>query len=284
MAIDWLDLSAPPALPGLFARAALRRSLRGRTLPELGVRCPVSVDPEHLGRYRAICGFSETGLLPATYPHILAFPLQMRLLTDPRFPFPLLGLVHLENRIRVVRPLGGLGPFIASVQVENLLPHEKGVTFSLITRLEDQLGLVWEGDSRILFRGLRQDGQPAPRAEEPNLPLERLDQWQAPADIGRRYARVAGDYNPIHLSAASARLFGFPRAIAHGLWNKARCLAALESRLPSAGYELEVRFQKPVLLPGALTLLASPEAPAGQLALRGQDDTPHMTGSWRPLA
>lgn len=282
MATDWLDLPAPPALPGLFARAAVRRGTGGKALPELGVRSPVSVDPGNLERYRAVCGFTDKGLLPATYPHILAFPLQMRLLTDPRFPFPLLGLVHLENRIRVLRPLGGLGPFSASVAVERLQSHEKGVTFSLITRLEDQLGLVWEGDSRILFRGLRLPGQPAPRASEESLPLEQLDQWRAPADIGRRYARVAGDYNPIHLSAVSARLFGFPRAIAHGLWNKARCLAALESRLPAASYEVEVRFQKPVLLPGEVTLLASAPAPEGQLALRGSKDVPHMAGSWRP--
>ncbi|NWL77542.1 acyl dehydratase [Pseudomonas taiwanensis] len=283
MATDWLDLSAPPALPGLFARAAVRRGMRGKALPDVGVRCQVSVDPNHLARYRAVCDFSDKGLMPATYPHILAFPLQMRLLTDPRFPFPLLGLVHLENRIRVLRALGGLGPFVASVQVSDLQPHEKGATFSLITRLEDQLGLVWEGDSRILFRGLRLPGQPEPRATLESLPLTHLDQWYAAADIGRRYARVAGDYNPIHLSAASARLFGFPRAIAHGLWNKARCLAALEIHLPSAGYEVEVRFQKPVLLPAEVTLLASAPAAEGQLALLGKGDIPHMAGSWRPL-
>ncbi len=284
MATDWLDLPAPPALPGLLARAAVRRGTRGKVLPDLAVRCPVSVDPGHLARYRAVCGFRDKGLLPATYPHLLAFPLQMRLLTDPRFPFPLLGLVHLENRIRVLRPLGGLGPFTASVQVDDLQPHEKGATFSLITRLEDQLGLVWEGDSRILFRGLRLPGQPEPRAMVESLPLEHLDQWYASTDIGRRYARVAGDYNPIHLSVLSARLFGFPRAIAHGLWNKARSLAALEIHLPAAGYELEVRFRKPVLLPAELTLLASAPAASGQLALCGKDDTPHMAGSWRPLA
>ncbi|QEY65088.1 acyl dehydratase [Metapseudomonas lalkuanensis] len=283
MATDWLELSTPPALPGLFARAAVRRGTGGQALPELGVRCQVSVDAGHLARYRTICGFSDKGLLPATYPHILAFPLQMRLLTDPRFPFPLLGLVHLENRIRVLRALGGLGPFTVSVETADLQPHEKGVTFSLITRLEDQLGLVWEGDSRILYRGLRLSGEPEPRAAVDSLPLDHLDQWYADADIGRRYARVAGDYNPIHLTAVSARLFGFPRAIAHGLWNKARSLAAVEIHLPAAGYEVEVRFQKPVLLPAEVTLLASAPGPAGQFALRGKDDTPHMSGSWRPL-
>ncbi|MFI8745080.1 MaoC family dehydratase [Pseudomonas sp. NPDC077186] len=283
MVVDWLDLNAPPALPGLFLRAALRRKVSGRRLPELGLRCPVEVNPAHLARYRQVCGIAESAYLPPVYPHILAFGLQMKLLTDRRFPFPLLGLVHLENRIRVLRPLGGLGPFQASVQLADLQAHDKGASFSLITRLEDQLGLLWEGDSRILCRALRLDGQPQPRAEQAPLPLAPLADWAAPADTGRRYARVAGDYNPIHLYAASARLFGFPRAIAHGLWNKARCLVELQARLPLAGYEVEVRFQKPVLLPTHVALQASEPAASGQFRLSGEGDVVHMAGSWQPL-
>ncbi|MGH8436027.1 MAG: MaoC family dehydratase [Pseudomonas sp.] len=283
MATAWLDLPTPPALPGLFARAVLRRGVTGQTLPSRGLRCSIGVEPRHLARYRELCGFRDDGRLPPTYPHILAFALQMQLLTEKTFPFPLLGLVHLENRIRVLRPLGGLGPFSVSVQVENLQPHEKGAVFSLITRLEDQLGLVWEGDSRILCRALRLNGQPTERSEDEPLALSEIAQWQAPADIGRRYARVAGDYNPIHLSALSAKLFGFPRAIAHGLWNKARALAALGERLPAAGYVVEVRFQKPLLLPSAATLLASDMAANGQFKLQGQDGIPHMSGSWRVI-
>src|SRR5690606_34637039 len=147
---DWLDLPAPPALPGLFARAALRRGVRGRSLPTRGLRCPVRVDAKHLARYRAVCGFADDGRLPATYPHILAFPLLLRPLTAPVRPSPRLGLVDPENRSRVLRQLGGLGPFSASVRGENLQRHDKGALFSLVTCLEDQLGLLWEGESRIL--------------------------------------------------------------------------------------------------------------------------------------
>ena len=283
MAIDWLDLDTPPALPGLFLRAALRRKVTGRQLPNIGLRCRVEVDPQHLARYRQVCAIADSPYLPPVYPHVLAFSLQMKLLTDRRFPFPLLGLVHLENRIRVLRPLGGLVPFQISVQVTDLQPHDKGATFSLITRLEDQLGLLWEGDSRILCRALRLDGQSPLRAEQSPLELTPLADWGAPADTGRRYARVAGDYNPIHLYAATARLFGFPRAIAHGLWNKARSLAALQAHLPPAGYAVEVRFQKPVLLPTHVALQASEPGANGQFSLIGEGDTPHMAGSWQPL-
>ena len=58
--------------------------------------------------------------------------------------------------------------------------------------------------------------------------------WRLPADLGRRYAAVSGDHNPIHLYPLTAKAFGFPRQIAHGMWTKARCVAAMENRLPDA--------------------------------------------------
>ena len=279
----WQHLATPPALPGLFLRAALRRGVRGQQLPNLGLRAELSVDPKHLARYRQVCAIADSAYLPAAYPHILAFPLQMQLLTDRRFPLPLLGLVHVANRVRVLRPLGGLGPFTVSVELGELQPHSKGGVFSLITRLEDQLGLLWEGESRMLCRGLQVPGVAVNPPTAAPLPLSEVAHWAAPADIGRRYARVAGDFNPIHLAAATAKLFGFPRAIAHGFWNKARTLAELHQHLPEAGYELSVRFQQPVLLPGAVTLQASAPGPNGQLSLQGRDGAVHMSGHWQSL-
>jgi acyl dehydratase len=94
---------------------------------------------------------------------------------------------------------------------------------------------------------------------------------------------VSGDYNPIHLSAASAKLFGFPSAIAHGLWNKARTLAALADHLPAANVEIHVQFKKPVRLPSEVTLLASAAGSSGDLQLLGTGGIEHMKGHWRPL-
>ena len=72
-----------------------------------------------------------------------------------------------------------------------------------------------------------------------------------PGDLGRRYGSVSGDLNPIHMHSLSARLFGFPTAIAHGMWTKARCLAALDPSLPP-GFIVEVSFRKPILLPATV--------------------------------
>ena len=115
------------------------------------------------------------------------------------------------------------------------------------------------------------------------LALEEIDHWRAPADIGRRYAKVAGDYNPIHLSAPTAKLFGFPQAIAHGLWNTARSLAALGEHLPAAQIEIDVEFRKPVRLPSDVTLLASAAGSSGEWWLKGAGEIEHMVGQWRPI-
>lgn len=283
MASQWRNLNTPPALPGLFMQAALRRKVTGAELPDQGLRCWVSVNPKRLETYRNVCGFTNSSLLPPTYPHVLAFALQMQLMTAKDFPFPLLGLIHLGNRISTLRPLGGVGQVRISVHLANLQPHAKGATFSLITQVEDVLGPLWEEDSTMLCRGVQLPGVPTGDFEPAPLLLSEVVRWQAPADIGRQYAKVSGDYNPIHLSAASAKMFGFPQAIAHGLWLKARTLAALADHLPASNIEIDVQFQKPVRLPSEVVLSASPAGSSGQLRLTGANDMVHMIGSWRPV-
>ncbi|WP_268798132.1 MaoC family dehydratase [Pseudomonas huanghezhanensis] len=282
MTTHWRYLDTPPALPGLFMQAALRHKVTGSHLPEQGLRCWISVDPEKVSAFRKVCGFVPSSLLPPTYPHVLAFALQMKLLTDKDFPFPLLGLVHLQNRIRIRRPLGGVMKAQVSVRVDHLKPHAKGATFSLITQIEDALGLLWEEDSTMLCRGVQPGGEIGSIAEPEPLAMSELATWYAPSDIGRQYAKVSGDYNPIHLSGASARLFGFPTAMAHGLWTESRTLAALDDHLPDSNVDISVTFQKPVRLPGEVTLSASAAGSHGQLKLEGKGGIVHMVGSWQP--
>jgi len=284
MITDWHTLNSEPGLSELYVRAATRRKITGTTLPDSGLRCWVDVDQKRLAAYRKVCGFTDNALLPPTYPHILAFALQMQLLTAKEFPFPLLGLIHLSNRIRVLRPMGGVGRVRVSVQVQNLQPHAKGATFDVVTTLDDQLGPLWEAESQMLCRGVKLEGEPVEDVLTPSLTMTQVAQWKAPADIGRQYAKVSGDYNPIHLSAVSAKLFGFPTAIAHGLWNKARTLAALADHLPTANVEIAVQFRKPVRLPSEVTLLASAAGSSGDFQLLGAGDLEHMVGHWRPVA
>ncbi len=84
------------------------------------------------------------------------------------------------------------------------------------------------------------------------------------------------------MHALTAKPLGFPRAIAHGMWTKARCLAALQSRLPDA-FTVEVRFRKPILLPGTVAFASSDDGDAIAFAVRGaRSGEPHLEGRVEP--
>jgi acyl dehydratase len=235
---------------------------RGSGLPEDTLWREVSVDPTHLARYAHVCGFTLRDELPPTYPHVLAFGLHMDLLA--RAPFSAVGVVHIANRIVQHRPirLGETLSLLASVR--GFEPHRRGRTFDFVTEARVGDELVWEGFATNLKRGEGDEDAPRPEPfEDPPVTAH----WRLPDDLGRRYAGVSGDHNPIHLHAWSAKPFGFPRAIAHGMWTKARCLAAL--RLPDR-FEVDVRFKKPILLPATVTFGEADERFAVHSHLEGE--------------
>ena len=237
-------------------------------LAEQGVRADLS----HVAEYARVCGFRVRAELPPTYPHVLSFPLHMRLMTDGRVPLPAVGLVPMENRITVHRPLKAGEPLDLTVRPGQVEDHPKGRTFAILTEVRAGAELAWEAKSTMLRRG---GGNSAGRARErpaggPEPAF--VAEWRLPGDLGRRYGSVSGDRNPIHLHSLSARLFGFPRAIAHGMWTKARCLAALEPVLP-ASFSAEVEFRKPILLPGRVTF----ERAGERFRVRGGDAV-HLLG------
>jgi acyl dehydratase len=138
---------------------------------------------------------------------------------------------------------------------------------------------VWEGVSTNLHRGGGSDDA-AREPERPGADPPAVAEWRLSGDLGRRYAAVSGDRNPIHLHPLSARLFGFPRAIAHGMWTKARCLAAMQGSLPEA-FAVEVRLRKPILLPGKVTFGEAREGDVVRFAVRS-DGGEHLDGALEP--
>ncbi len=293
MATRRLD-SAPSILP-LYARAAAPMipgaSLLpfvpggGGEIPELDLELNgVAANPAAVASYAKVCGFALRDRLPPTYPHVLAFPLHMAVMADGDFPFGAVGLVHVENRIEQHRPIGLGETMTIRVRPTELQPHPKGRTFSLLTEVMVGDERAWESASTMLRRG---GGEKAPsskqgdKTEEPELPASA--EWRLGGDLGRRYAAVSGDRNPIHMHSLTAKPLGFPGAIAHGMWTKARCLAALESRLPDA-FGVDVRFRKPILLPARVELASVAEGEEIAFAVRdAKRQTPHLDGRVAPL-
>jgi hypothetical protein len=254
------ELDGAPSMLPLFARAgaALIPGAShlpfvgggGRDVPDTTLRLTdVAIDGDRLTAYDRVCAFDLRDTVPPTYPHILAFPLQLSLMTDPSFPFPAIGLVHIHNRITQHRPIRASEKLQIDVRATPVEDHPRGTQFSLRSEVRVGEELVWEEVSTNLTRGRDSEGATAPGTDLPSAEeLPATATWRLPGDLGRRYGSVSGDLNPIHVHPLSARLFGFPSAIAHGMWTKARCLAALEPRLPDA-FTVEVAFKKPILLP-----------------------------------
>jgi MaoC like domain len=299
-------LKSPPRILPLYARAAAPlipgASLlpfvpgRGRGIPEVELSLlDVTPDPDAVAAYAKVCGFTLRDQLPPTYPHVLAFPLHMAVMADSRFPFGAVGLVHIENRIVQRRPIGLGEALTIHVRPTQLQSHPKGRIFSLVTEIQAGDEQVWEGLSTMLRRGnrnhpeLNQISNPADRefdavreGEEAPAP-QTSGEWKLGGDLGRRYGAVSGDRNPIHMHSLTAKPLGFPRAIAHGMWTKARCLAALEGRLADA-FEIEVGFRKPILLPGRVEFASTTENDQIHFAVRDpKHGTPHLEGRVEPL-
>jgi MaoC dehydratase-like protein len=275
------ELDRAPSLTPLYAKAVI-----GPLVPGGGDELPghalaievVEVDRDHLAAYCRVCGFRIADRLPPTYLHVVAFPLALALMTERSFPFPLLGMVHIANRIEHRRGLGAGERPALRVWAENMRPHRRGRQLDLVAEATLDGAVRWREVSTYLHRGEGSgDGRRGDERDEPAGEVVAV--WSVPGDIGRRYAEVSGDRNPIHLHGLAARPFGFSGAIAHGMWMKARCLAALEGRLPE-DYAATAEFRSPLGIPGRARVRLASEDGGWRLALERPDgERTHMTGS-----
>ena len=266
--------AALPILPVVNQLPGVRKS--GTTLPDVVVQSRTAVERDHVERYAAVCGFPVRDTAPLPYLHLLAFPLHMALIADPAFPYPAIGTVHLENAITQHRPVAVGEPVALSARASKLRSHAKGKVYDVEVEVTANGEPVWQSTSTYLRIG---EGD---RAADPGRTFSAVPSggipWRLPADLGRRYAAVSGDRNPIHLYPVTAKAFGFKRQIAHGMWSKARCVAALENRLPDA-VTVEAAFKKPILLPGTVGFGHEPTVDGQAFALTSpKDGAPHLVG------
>jgi acyl dehydratase len=282
-----LEFSRLPSVAALMLRAAatgLRRPDRVDTLAAVTRVLPrCRVDPNAVARYRALCGMGAASSAPLTYPQLLGFPLLLDFLASRDCPWPALGLIHLANRIEQIEPVIPGDELRVELSAGALLSHPKGQAFALDMRVLRAGRLVWQATQTLLKRG-----QPDPvGAVYEGLggggeALTRHASFDVPADIGRQYARLSGDFNPIHLWPLTARLFGFKRAIAHGLWSQAKALALLDLQMPGGHAVLETQFMTPLSIPAHAGLWRGGATSGLHFELRdAQGDRVHLRSRWQ---
>lgn len=275
-----------PGLWPMYSRAVIPKhhESTAAALPSLSANLVgVSTTGSKLSRYQQVCGFVPQMSVPITWPHILAFPLQLKLLTDKNFPLPLLGLVHLRNSITQFRPIGTGERLDIHVRLDGEKRTDRGLEFDLVSECYSAGKLVWTETSTNLFRQSGTESSKKNTDTKPELPsYPNSVTITAPENLGRRYGRVSGDLNLIHVHALTARAFGFPRAIAHGMWSKAHVLALLEQQ---AGWQkgpvtVTCSFKKPLFLPGTAQLNWQEGKDVWDYQLlNSQGNAPHLSGT-----
>ncbi|WNG25405.1 acyl dehydratase [Cystobacter fuscus] len=290
-----LEFDVLPSLPRELLRAALSsRAARPADVPRLEARMRhLRADPRALTRYREVTGFPVDGFLPLTYPQVLVTPLHLAVLNHSEFPYRLLGMIHVRNRIQQWRRLREGATLSVHVWVEGQREVRQGREMEVHTRVEEGGALAWSAVTTMLrrlpgaaerSRGARSPFTPDPE-EEARFASSRTEHWTVREDTGRRYALASGDFNPIHLHALTARPFGFSRAIAHGMWTVGRGVAALGQVAEAPALTLTSDFRRPLLLPAQAVFQAAALAEgATAYRVRGEDLTPYVLGELRPGA
>lgn len=209
----------------------------------------ISLKPSaSLSNYQSLCGFPETRVLPVTYPHVLAGPLHLALGTHKNFPLPAMGLVHASNTITQHREIMAEEELDIRCWIDGSRQIGIGVEMDINTQVLVAGELVWESISTIVSRAVPGDGLKRDRPARPALEMPKSESWRLSGNLGRRYASLSKDYNPIHMFATLAKMFGFRSQIAHGMFLLGK-VASKSSVCQSGAVKLSVVFQRPVFLP-----------------------------------
>jgi acyl dehydratase len=281
-----VEISSPRTSFGAALRLlrSRKKMVAVEALPEVSFVVPsVIIDADHLSQYCDICGFKESKDVPFIYPQILTFGLMLEFMGSEYCPWPAAGMVHMVNRIEQHNPLFIGDDLRIELSTGDLFRHEKGQMFDIKFQVLRGGHLVWQATQSTLCRVVKQPvGEQYRSVMHSETRLSRQASFSIPANIGRRYGKVSGDVNPIHLTNLTARAFGFKRAIAHGMWTKARALSALLPEGITERAMAEVEFKLPLYLPGTVSLWSNRSAKCAKFELRDrQGEKPHLRGQLR---
>ncbi len=287
-------LTGMPSLPGLYRQAlmlaAQRRVGRAATpsvIPAARHRVDgAGIDLGALTRFQHLLGSAARDQVPSAYLHTIAFPVAMSVLARDDFPLPLLGMVHLSNEVHQKRQVSAFETLGVVAFAEDLRAHAVGTQVSVVTEVSVGTERVWTGRSMYLARGVHlggagpwdpsHEGRPAFWAPAPTA------LWRLDAGIGRRYAAVSGDWNPIHLSGPTAKALGMKSAIAHGMYLAAR-MVEQAAVAPAGAMDWRIDFAAPVRLPGWVTTSFTRTGAGGGVRVAAvgwsaERRRPHFTG------
>lgn len=262
----------PPLWPS-YLKFFLRSfsGTKGRSGPRTeAVAADVCVDRAHLARYSDLCGYLDEEYLPLPYLQVLSGPLAASVLSAPDFPVAAFGVIQTGIKITSSRAVRVNETFTMTCRAGASQESAKGLVIPMVTEAMCGGIVVWRSEVTLLSRQKCYPRLIRPQASQ-NITSDWHAEWDLEPEAARRYARISGDYNPVHLSSWTSRLFGFTRPIAHGMWAFSRCLAAVEFDLQRKPLNAEAVFKKAIPLPSRVRFLRERKNASLQFGLYGMD-------------
>jgi len=219
-----------------------------------------SINSEKLAAYRDICELENDGYLPILYPHVFTAPLHMAMLAHKDFPIPLMGMLHYRNHHIQHRPIRDNEVLDVEVSLAEHRIVRQGFEFDYTIRVESNGELVWNSITTYLKQGrFGTDYDSSPRADliDPIKDGVNVSESVIPENIGKMYAKICSDYNPIHMSKFAAKLFGFKRDIAHAMWATALSIGKLYLKTGDKPVRVDLGFKGPLFIGSKSRILKS---------------------------
>ncbi len=254
-------------------------------MPECKRSKQITISESHVNTYDAITKWNSTQGVHPNYVQTLSLPMQLDMMVQDSFPFKPLGLVHIGNQIDVFKLPTINQKILLVTEFGNTYFHKKGWLFEVTTKAYDfelcsheSKSLAHQplivGNSVYLARK-QHDKEKLRHLSEKSIDVpdwiklgqskisqaldsyQNLESFSFESDIGRRYARVSGDYNPIHLHPLTAKMLGFKKAIAHGMFSKAIAISCLHNQqwLNEETFQVKTVFMQPIGLPAKLDMV-----------------------------
>ena len=208
-------------------------------------------------------------LPPYMFPQ-WGFPVLSRTLDG--VPYPMAKVLNQGCRFEVHDPLPADQPLTLRAHLADV--DDNGTRARIHQRLRTTVGDSEDGLTSDVFAFVplaRREG--GARRAPPTVPLDAVE-------VGRRrlgrgagldFARLTGDFNPVHWVGPYARLAGFRGIILHGFATAALAVeAVIAGRWLGDAQRLgglEVRFTRPLVLPARVGVFVSPPDDTGRLPL-----------------
>lgn len=238
-------------------------------MPSIEYEKTIDIHPKHCSAYNKLTQWQPhlAAVVHPNYVQTLSLPLQLRMMVDKAFPFSPMGMVHIANQITVDNLPEQSDSLHLRTFFGNVYFHRKGWLFEVHTLASSTTSKNAKMKATSFYLAKAKHSSSSNHFAVNEIPewiakanlidtanqsvKERKKSLNFPSNIGIQYAKVSGDYNPIHLHPLCARLFGFKKAIAHGMYSKALVVSniANQQHFYKSEFQIDTLFMQAISLP-----------------------------------